>query len=75
MWDMSDLLISTSAVPQPLSSSVPGRHDDHEQIIAALRERDQARAKDEMEAHIVGTVALIHAEAQSASARDGMEGS
>lgn len=32
-------------------------------------------AKDEMEAHIVGTVALIHAEAQSASARDGTEGS
>ena len=75
MWDMSDLLISTSGVPQPLASSVPGRHDDHEQIIAALRERDQARAKDEMEAHIVGTVALIHAEARSASARDGADGS
>jgi hypothetical protein len=45
MWDMSDLLISTSGVPQPLASSVPGRHNDHKQIIAALRERDQARAR------------------------------
>jgi DNA-binding GntR family transcriptional regulator len=64
-----------AAVEPPLASSVPGRHDDHEQIIKALRERDQARAKDEMEAHIVGTVALIHAEAQSVSARDGAEDS
>jgi len=57
MWDRSDLLINTSGVPQPLASSVPGRHDDHEKIIKALQERDQTRAKDEMEAHIVETVA------------------
>ncbi len=40
MWDMSDLLINTSGVPQPLASAVPARHDDHELIIAALRDRD-----------------------------------
>jgi len=67
MWDMSDLLINTSGVPQPLASAVSDRYDDHEQIITALRDRDQARARAEMEAHIVGTVALIHAEAQTAA--------
>jgi DNA-binding GntR family transcriptional regulator len=60
--------------PQPLASSVPGRHDDHEQIVKALRKRDQARTKGEMEAHIVGTVPLIRAETQSASAGDEAEG-
>jgi DNA-binding GntR family transcriptional regulator len=70
MWDMSDLLINTSGVPQPLASAVSGRHDDHEQIIKALQAHDEAGARIEMEAHIVGTVALIHAEARTAAAQD-----
>lgn len=60
MWDMSDLLISTSGISQPLAFAVPARHDDHERIIAAIREGDHHRARAEMEAHIVGTVPLIH---------------
>ena len=70
MWDMSDLLINTSGVPQPLASAVSERYDDHEQIIKALRERDQTGARDEMHAHIVETVPLIHAEARAGSAGD-----
>jgi DNA-binding GntR family transcriptional regulator len=64
MWDMSDLLINTSGIPQPLASAISGRHDDHEHIIDALRERDHQRARTEMEAHIVGTVAVIQSEAR-----------
>jgi DNA-binding GntR family transcriptional regulator len=66
MWDMSDLLINTSGVPQPLASAVSGRYGDHERIIAALREHDSDAARREMEAHIIGTVAIIHTEARSA---------
>src|SRR3984957_13002482 len=29
MWDMSDLLINTSGIQQPLASAVSDRHDDH----------------------------------------------
>jgi DNA-binding GntR family transcriptional regulator len=61
MWDMSDLLISTSGIPQPLAFAVPVRYDDHERIIAAIRERDYVHARAEMDAHIVGTVSLIYA--------------
>jgi DNA-binding GntR family transcriptional regulator len=66
MWDMSDLLINTSGIPQPLASAIDGRHDDHERIIAALRRRDAGQARAEMEKHIVDTVAIIHLEAQVA---------
>jgi DNA-binding GntR family transcriptional regulator len=65
-WDMSDLLINTSGVPQPLASAVPARHDDHELIIRALRERDQAAARRAMENHITGTVSIINTEARTA---------
>ena len=66
MWDMSDLLINTSGIPQPLASAIGDRHDDHERIIAALRRRDAQQARAEMEKHIVDTVAIIHVEAQTA---------
>lgn len=59
MWDLSDLLINTGGVDQPLAMAVIGRHDDHERIIGALRERDHRRARAEMEAHILGTVTII----------------
>jgi DNA-binding GntR family transcriptional regulator len=63
MWDMSDFLINTTGVPQPLSSALDERHADHEGIRAALHAGDRAAARAEMERHIVGTVAVIHAEA------------
>jgi hypothetical protein len=64
--DMSDLLINTGGTSQPPASVVPGRYDNHEQIITALREGDQIRARDQMEAHIVGALALLRAEARTA---------
>jgi DNA-binding GntR family transcriptional regulator len=66
MWDMSDLLINTTGVPRPLASAVPARHDDHELIIRALRDRDEAAARRAMESHIIGTVAIINTEARAA---------
>jgi DNA-binding GntR family transcriptional regulator len=59
MWDMSDLIINTSGAPQPLAFAVPARHEDHERIIAALQRADPEGARAEMEAHILGTVAVI----------------
>jgi DNA-binding GntR family transcriptional regulator len=67
MWDMSDLLINTTGIPQPLASAVSGRHDDHERIIAALKIGDIETARAEMEAHIVSTVEIIHTEAKAQS--------
>jgi DNA-binding GntR family transcriptional regulator len=66
MWDMSDLLINTSGIRQPLASAVSDRHEDHERIIAALRERDAETARSEMEKHVVGTIDVIHTEARAA---------
>jgi DNA-binding GntR family transcriptional regulator len=65
MWDLSDFLINTTGVPQPLSSALDERHADHEDIRDALHARDQATARSAMERHIVGTVTVIHAEARS----------
>jgi DNA-binding GntR family transcriptional regulator len=69
MWDLSDFLINTTGVPQPLSSALDERHADHEDIRAALHAGDQARARAEMERHIVGTVAVIHDETGAHLAR------
>lgn len=65
MRDMSDLLINTTGVPRPLASAVPARHDDHELIIRALRDRDQAAAPRAIEDHIIGTVTIINTEARA----------
>lgn len=65
MWDLSDFLINTTGVPQPLSSALDERHDDHEEIREALHAGDQAAARSSMERHIIGTVAVIHAETAS----------
>jgi DNA-binding GntR family transcriptional regulator len=67
MWDMSDLLINTSGARNPLAGALHERHDDHERIITALRERDGNAARYEMEQHIVGTVGVIHLEQARAS--------
>ena len=66
MWDLSDFLINTTGVPQPLSSALDERHNDHERIREALHAGNQQVAREEMERHIVSTVAVIHAEAESA---------
>lgn len=67
MWDLSDFLINTTGVPQPLSSALDDRHSDHEKIRAALHDGDQASARQLMEQHIVGTVAVIRAETATAA--------
>jgi DNA-binding GntR family transcriptional regulator len=51
-----------------LSSALNERHDDHEEIRAALHAGDQAAARAAMERHIIGTVAVIHAETASTAA-------
>lgn len=62
MWDLSDFLINTTGVQQPLSSAITARHDDHEKIRLALEQGDAAKARREMERHIFETVDVIHAE-------------
>jgi DNA-binding GntR family transcriptional regulator len=66
MWDLSDFLINTTGVPQPLSSALDQRHDDHESIRTALHASNQVQARAEMERHIVGTVQVIHSESAAA---------
>ncbi|MCU1604345.1 MAG: Transcriptional regulator, GntR family [Modestobacter sp.] len=63
MWDLSDFLINTAGLPQPLSSALDDRHADHEEIRAALVAGDAVRARAATEQHIVGTVDIINAEA------------
>jgi DNA-binding GntR family transcriptional regulator len=62
MWDLSDFLINTAGIPQPLSSALDHRHADHEEIRAALVAGDADRARATTERHIVGTVQIIHSE-------------
>jgi len=69
MWDLSDFLINTIGIQQPLSSALNERHDDHERIRHAVHAGNPAKARAEMEGHIVGTVAVIRAETASAAAR------
>ena len=54
------LVANTTGSPNPLSSALDERHDDHERIRAALHEGDQQAARAEMESHIVRTVDVIH---------------
>lgn len=67
LWDLSDFLINTTGVPQPLSSALDERHTDHERIREAIHAGESERARHEMEQHIVGTIDVIKAEAQTAS--------
>lgn len=66
MWNLSDFLINTTGVPQPLSSALDERHADHEAIRTALHDGDARRARELMEHHIVGTVPVIRAETSAA---------
>jgi DNA-binding GntR family transcriptional regulator len=63
MWDMSDFLINTTGITNPLSSALPERQDDHHAITEAIRNQDEAAARQAMERHIVGTIAVIRDEA------------
>nr|WP_183658643.1 GntR family transcriptional regulator [Prauserella isguenensis] len=70
LWDLSDFLINTTGIPQPLSSALDGRHADHEQIREAIHAQDPECARREMERHIVTTVDVIHNEARAAENLD-----
>lgn len=65
LWDLSDFLINTTGVPQPLSTALDDRHADHERIREAIHSGDHATARHEMESHIVGTIEVIKAESQA----------
>jgi DNA-binding GntR family transcriptional regulator len=66
MWDLSDFLINTTGVLNPLSSALDERHSDHERIREALHAGDRDTARAEMERHIVGTIDVIGTEADAA---------
>ncbi len=63
MWDLSDFLINTTGITNPLSSALPQRQHDHREITEAIRARDASAAREAMERHIVGTIAVIRDEA------------
>jgi DNA-binding GntR family transcriptional regulator len=70
MWDLSDFLINTAGLPQPLSSALDHRHADHQAIYDALVAGDAATARTSMEAHILGTVGIISHELEAADISD-----
>ncbi|WP_214366526.1 GntR family transcriptional regulator [Pseudonocardia sp. H11422] len=74
MWDLSDFLINTTGISTPLSGALDQRHADHERIAEALRARDGAAARREMESHIAGTVDIIRLEARVAGPAAGGSG-
>lgn len=59
MWDLSDMLIATTGVRQPLQGAITERNDDHLRVVEAIEAGDPAAARTAMEVHIVATVALI----------------
>lgn len=59
---MSDLLINTAGEPLPIADALDSRHDDHERVLEALRQRDADRAHAEMRDHVVTTIHVIHRE-------------
>ena len=65
MWDMSDFLINTAGIANPLAEAVSERQHDHHLILDALAERDTAAARRAMEEHITGTIRIIRAGAAS----------
>lgn len=51
-------------------SAVSEHHNDHERIIRRWGTKITPGEEAEMEAHILGTVAVIHGEAQAAATGD-----
>ncbi|MGW5340849.1 GntR family transcriptional regulator [Rhodococcus pyridinivorans] len=69
MWDLSDFLINTAGITNPLASALPNRQHDHHEIAEAIRNRDAAAAREAMERHIVGTIAVIRDESSAQPSR------
>lgn len=65
MWDMSDFLINTAGTTNPLASALADRQRDHHRILDALRDKDAVAARRAMDDHIVGTIRIIRAEADT----------
>lgn len=63
MWDLSDFLINTAGVSQPMAASVGERQDDHDRIREALAAGDPDAAKTRMVNHILETVELLQGRA------------
>ncbi|WP_433634895.1 GntR family transcriptional regulator [Nocardia sp. CA-120079] len=59
LWDMSDFLISTAGVENPLADAIPHRQRDHHQILDAIADQDALAARQAMEEHITGTIRII----------------
>lgn len=68
MWDMSDFLINTAGIANPLASALPQRQCDHRAITDAIRDGDAERARQAMRDHILKTVDVIDAERSAATA-------
>jgi DNA-binding GntR family transcriptional regulator len=62
LWDLSDLLINTSAGRPAVATAVAARHADHDAVIATLGLRDPAAARAAMQKHILDAVAVMQAE-------------
>lgn len=67
MWDMSDFLINTTGIARPHADAIPERQHDHHRIIDAIAAGDSAAARQVMEDHITGTIALIRRDDAAAS--------
>jgi DNA-binding GntR family transcriptional regulator len=59
MWDLSDLLINTTGRALPLSYVTGERHEEHEGILAAIRDANAPEARRLMEEHIKSTPRLV----------------
>lgn len=68
MWDMSDFLINTAGIANPLASVLPERQCDHRDITEAIRDGAAERARETMRDHILKTIDVIDAERNAESA-------
>ena len=59
MYDRADFFINSSSPVSPFADSIPGRHREHEVIVAAIEAGDSEAARAAAAAHIFNTVALI----------------
>ena len=62
LWDRSDFYINMLSQTMAFSESLEARHDEHEQIIAAIEQQDPVAARDVTERHISRNVALLRDE-------------
>jgi len=62
LWDRSDFAINAFSANSAFSESLDDRHDEHEQIVAALERKDGVTAREVTERHILRNVALLREE-------------